>query len=39
LRATVTATVCEATEDALIKGGDCQSFNAVYDTEVQFDSV
>ncbi len=39
LSATVTATVCEAREGALIPGGACHAFEAVYDTEVQYDSV
>lgn len=38
-KATVTATVCEATEEALIKGGACHVFKAEYDTGVQYDSL
>lgn len=39
LKATVTATVCEATEEALVPGGACYPFEASYDTGVQYDSV
>lgn len=39
LTAEVTATVCEATEEKLIVGGACQSFQAVFETEVQYDSI
>lgn len=39
LSATVTGTVCEATEEALVPGGACQPFKAVFTTKVQYDSV
>lgn len=39
LKAEVTATVCEATEEKLISGGACLSFRAVLETEVQYDSI
>jgi hypothetical protein len=39
LAATVTATVCEAKDEALIKDGACHSFRAEFVTDVQYDSV
>lgn len=39
LSATVTGTVCDATEEAMVPGGACHSFKAVFTTKVQYDSV
>ncbi len=39
LTASVTATVCEAKDGVLIKGGQCHAFTANFSTQVQYDSV
>jgi hypothetical protein len=35
----VTATLCEAVGEVLTPGGACQAFDAVFVTEVQYDSL